>query len=152
MKPAIRYETGIKVLDEALRGGFEVGSLIQLAGPSFSGKTTLFLQIVANISKYSPAYFSNLEMGERRITKRLTSLLSEQQQWDNLLINSETRNIDDLVMEITLLADEGIKFFAVDSRMKLNKSGSDAEYQKIATMSKMLSECAIKKRYYHSYD
>ena len=34
--------------------------------------------------------------------------------------------------------------FAVDSRMKLNKSGSDAEYQKIATMSKMLSECAIK--------
>ena len=144
MKPAARYETGIRVLDEALRGGFEVGSLIQLAGVSFGGKTTLFLQIVANIAKYNKSVFFNFEMGDRRITKRLTELLKEEQQWDNLLINSETRNIDDLVMEITLLADEGIKFFAVDSRMKLNKTGSDAEYLKIASMSKMLSECAIK--------
>ena len=48
---AIRYETGISVLDEKLKGGFEVGSLIQLAGQSFAGKTTLFLSIVANIAK-----------------------------------------------------------------------------------------------------
>jgi len=141
---AIRYETGISVLDEKLKGGFEVGSLIQLAGQSFAGKTTLFLSIVANIAKYSKAMFASFEMGDRRIVKRLQELLTEEKQWDNLLINSETRDINDLVMEITLLANEGIKFFAIDSRMKLKMSGSDAEYQKISLMSSRLSECAIK--------
>ena len=144
MKKAIRYETGIRELDEHLKGGFEVGSLIQLAGQSFAGKTTLFLKIIANISKYANAAFFNFEMGDRRIVKRLVSELKENQQWDNLLINSETRDIEDLVMEITILANDGIKFFAVDSRMKLKKQGSDAEYQKIASMTSMLSECAIK--------
>lgn len=144
MKPAIRYETGIRVLDENLKGGFEVGSLIQLAGQSFAGKTTLFLQIVANIAEYNKSVFFSFEMGDRRIVKRLNYLLTKEQQWSNLLINSQTRNINDLVMEITLLADDGVKFFAIDSRMKLSKDGSEAEYQKIALMSKMLSECAIK--------
>lgn len=144
MKPAIRYETGVYLLDEKLKGGFEVGSLIQLGGVSGAGKTTLFLDIVANIAKYSKSIFFNFEMGDRRIVKRLTSKLKENQQWDNLHINSDTRNVDDLIMEITILADEGVKFFAVDSRMKLNLSGSEAEYQKIAKMSEKLSECAIK--------
>lgn len=141
---AIRYETGISILDKELRGGFEVGSLIQLAGQSFAGKTTLFLNIIANISKYTKASFFNFEMGDRRIVKRLNDLLTEEDQWDNLLINADTRNINDLIMEITILANDGIKFFAIDSRMKLRKDGSEAEYQKIALMSSMLSECAIK--------
>lgn len=144
MPNAIRYETGVRLLDEHLMGGFEVGSLIQLAGASGAGKTTLFLKIIANIAKYTKASFTNLEMGDRRIVKRLTKLLVEEQQWDNLLINSETRDINDLIMEITLMANDGVKFFAVDSRMKLRKSGSEAEYQKISAMSSMLSECAIK--------
>jgi len=144
MPKAIRYATGIIEFDEHLRDGFEVGSLIQLAGQSFSGKTTLFLQIIANISKYANSVFFNFEMGDRRIVKRLTDLLTEEQQWDNLLINSETRSIEDLIMEITILANDGMKFFAVDSRMKLKKEGSEAEYQKIAFMSSALSECAIK--------
>ena len=144
MPKAIRYEIGIRQIDEHLNGGFEVGSLIQLAGASGSGKTTLFLQIIANIAKYTQSAFFNFEMGDRRIVKRLASLLKEEKQWDNLLINSETRDINDLIMEITLLASDGIKFFAVDSRMKLKKQGSEAEYQKISMMSSMLSECAIK--------
>lgn len=144
MKKAIRYETGVRALDEHLNGGFEVGSLIQLAGQSFAGKTTLFLQIISNVAKYTKSAFFNFEMGDRRIIKRLDGLLTKDAQWDNLLINSETRSIDDLIMEITLMANDGIKFFAVDSRMKLKMSSGDAEYQKIALMSSMLSECAIK--------
>lgn len=144
MKKAIRYETGVSALDIELKGGFEVGSLIQLAGQSGAGKTTLFLKIVANIAKYSKSCFFNFEMGDRRIVKRLTTLLTEENQWDNLLVNAETRNISDLIMEITLLANDGIKFFSIDSRMKLRLDGGEAEYQKIAKMSSMLSECAIK--------
>ena len=144
MPNAIRYETGVKALDEHLMGGFEVGSLIQLAGASGAGKTTLFLKIISNIAKYTNSAFFNFEMGDRRIVKKLTKLLVEDKQWDNLLINSETRDINDLIMEITLMANDGVKFFAVDSRMKLRKSGSEAEYQKISLMSSMLSECAIK--------
>jgi replicative DNA helicase len=42
------------------------------------------------------------------------------------------------------MANDGIKFFAVDSRMKLRITGGEAEYLKIAKMSSQLSECAIK--------
>ena len=144
MKKAISYETGIREIDNNLGGGFEVGTLIQLGGESFSGKTTLFLNIISNISKYSKATFFNFEMGDRRIIKRLQNLLTDEKQWDNMLINSTTRNIDDLIMEITILADEGIKFFAIDSRMKVYKDGQESEAQKISSMSSRLAECATR--------
>jgi len=144
LKPAIRYETGVYALDQELSGGFEVGSLIQLAGASGSGKTTLFLEIVSNVAKYAKTFFGNFEMGDRRIVKRLGYLLKQEKQWDNLLINADSRNLDDLIMEITLLANEGVVFFAIDSRMKLHIKSVDAEYQRIAMISERLSECAIK--------
>ena len=144
MKPAPKYSTGVKEIDNNLEGGFEVGSLIQLAGANFVGKTTLFLRILANIAKYNKAVFFNFEMGERRIVKRLNKLIDTEEQWDNLLINSESRDIEDLVMEISLLAEDGIKFFAIDSRMKITKKGNESEHQKVSYISKRLSETAIK--------
>lgn len=144
MKPAIRYETGLHYLDQHLNGGFEVGSFIILGGQSGAGKSHILLDMLANISRFNRCVFFNFEMGDRRIITRLKRLLHEPVQWDNLLINSESRDLDDLMMDISLLAEDGVKFFAIDSKMKIIVKGSEAEHQKISKISKSLSELAIK--------
>ena len=152
MPKAIRYATGLKYLDCKLKfntlnekesGGFEVGSLIILGGQSGAGKSHILLEMLSNISSYAKCVFFNLEMGDRRISNRLSKLLKTEKQLNNFIINSESRDLDDLLMEINILAEEGLKFFAIDSRMKITVKGTDAEYQKIASITKRLSEVAI---------
>lgn len=142
-KAAIRYETGLHYLDPHLKGGFEVGSLIILGGQSGAGKSHILLDMLSNVSRYSKCLFFNFEMGDRRITKRLKRLLHTDEQWDNLHINSTSRDLDDLVMEIKLAAEDGFVFFSVDSKMKINVKGAEAEHQKISKISRVLSEVAI---------
>ncbi len=141
--PAIRYETGIANLDRELNGGFEVGSLILVAGVSTAGKTHTLLDILSNVSTYSKCLFFNFEMGDRRIVNRLNRLLKTKTQRDNFLINNVSRKLDDLVMEIIIAAKEGMKFFAIDSRMKIIVEGNEPEYMKISHVTKRLSEVAI---------
>lgn len=114
-----RYATGIHSLDNKLKGGIEVGTFIQLSGESGAGKTTLVLTILANVAKYNRCDFFNFEMGERRIVNRFEKLLREDQQWDNLHVDSYTRSIDDLCNEIKISARDGVKFFMIDSMMKI---------------------------------
>lgn len=149
MKPSIRYETGLSYLDDNLVSfnenvGFEVGSLIILGGQSGAGKSHLMLDILSNISKYSKCAFFNFEMGDRRLNYRLERLLKTEKQWNNFIINSGSRDIDDLLMEINILADDGVVFFAIDSKMKISVKGNEAEHQKISSITKRLSEVAIK--------
>ncbi len=120
-----RYGTGIVLLDDKLKGGFEVGTFIQVAGESGAGKTTLLLAILSNVAKYKKEVFFNFEMGSRRIVKRLENLLTTEEQWDNLLIDTESRHINTLCMEITLHAREGQKFFMIDSMMKIETDSAD---------------------------
>jgi len=147
---ATRYATGLHYLDNNLKlnqsdiGGFEVGSLIIIGGQSGAGKSHILLEMLSNISKYSKCVFFNFEMGDRRLDVRLKRLLKTDDQLNNFTINSESRDLDDLLMEINLLADDGVKFFAIDSRMKIIVKGNEAEYQKIASITKRLSEVAIK--------
>jgi replicative DNA helicase len=136
-----RYATGIEALDQrtSLDGGIEVGSLVLLGGASGSGKSHLTLEIVCNVSAYSKAVFFNLEMGERRIVKRLNEQLTTDKQWDNLIIDSYSRTLDDIMMEIELHARDGARFFVIDSRMKIDVLGEKQEYQKISMTTKALS-------------
>ncbi len=136
-----RYATGITALDreEAFNGGIEVGSLILFGGASGTGKSKLTLEIVCNVAAYSKAVFFNLEMGERRIVSRLKKQLHTDAQWSNLIIDSSTRDLDDILMEIRLHARDGARFFVVDSRMKITVKGEKQEYQKISHITKELS-------------
>lgn len=149
MKPATRYETGLQYLDNNLKSfngsiGFEVGSLVILGGQSGAGKSHIMLEMLSNISKYSKCAFFNFEMGDRRLNHRLGRLLKTEDQWNNFIINSGSRDLDDLIMEISIMADEGVVFFAIDSKMKLSVKGNEAEYQKISSITKRLSELAVK--------
>ncbi len=151
LKPVTRFETGIKVFDDELvpfassdKKGLEVGSLIILGGQSGAGKSHMLLDILSNVAKYSKVLFFNFEMGERRLNHRLLKSLKSDEQFDNFIINSDSRDLDDLIMEIKLQAEENVVFFAIDSKMKISVKGSEAEHQKISTITKKLSEVAIK--------
>lgn len=136
-----RYATGIDVLDstEAFNGGIEVGTLVLLGGESGAGKSHITMEIVCNIASYNKAVFFNLEMGERRIVNRLEKQLTSQQQWDNLIVDSYSRKLEDITMEIELHARDGARFFVIDSRMKIDVQGEKQEYQKISHTTKTLS-------------
>jgi len=154
MPPQPKYSIGIDALDRELAswedkkfgivGGFETGSFINLAGESGAGKTTLTIDILANVSKYSKTVFFNHEMGLRRMASRLKRRLTERLQRENMIIDSSTDKIDDIVMEIALYARDGIKFFVIDSRMKIKAHG-DSDVQRNADISHKLSKVAREK-------
>lgn len=139
-----KFETGISKID-AVIGGFETGLFINLAGESYSGKTTLLLHLLANLSSGRKTVFFNFEMGDRLFVKKLKELNLNSKQLDNLIIDSETNNLNDLIMEIEIYAEEGVKFFAIDSKMKIVTSGGDSEYQQISNMSKELARLSARK-------
>lgn len=133
-----RYATGITGLDDALNGGIEVGTFIQLAGQSFTGKTHLILEVLSNISGYKEAVLFNFEMGDVRIAHRLKNLLVTDTQLDHLIIDSRTRDLDMLIAEIRIYAKKGVKFFAIDSKMKITSSEKD-DMKRYADISSKLS-------------
>lgn len=145
LRPKVpRYETGISALDRALHGGIEIGTFVQLAGESGVGKTHLTLEILTNIANYNKSVFFNFEMGDNRIIHRLNKIIKNDQQWDNLIIDNDSRNLDTLCNEITLYARECIKFFTIDSKMKIEVSGNQEEYQKFSGITKRLSALSQK--------
>jgi len=141
LKPKVpRYETGIKALDENLLDGIEIGTFVQLAGESGVGKTHFVLEILSNIANYSKSVFFNFEMGDTRIVHRLNKLLVNSQQWDNLIIDKDSRNLDVLCNEIILYARDGVKFFTVDSKMKIEVSGNQEDHQKFSSITNRLAK------------
>lgn len=151
-----RYAVGIDKIDAELAtdedryvgklGGIETGTFIQFAGESGAGKTTLVLDIISNISAYSKAVFFNFEMGDKRIAHRLAKKLKTEQQKDNFIIDSHTRKLDALIMEIIIHSRDGIKFFAIDSRMKIEVDDLGlADHQKTSLISSKLAKLAQEK-------
>jgi KaiC/GvpD/RAD55 family RecA-like ATPase len=149
-----KYSIGIGAIDKELAswedkmngvsGGIETGTFINLAGESGAGKTTLTIDILANVSRYAKTVFFNHEMGLRRMAHRLKKRLAESTQRENMIIDSSTDKIDDIVMEVMLYAREGIKFFVIDSRMKIKAQG-DSDVQRNADISHKLSKVAREK-------
>jgi len=137
-----RYETGVSAIDAELKGGIEVGTFVQLAGESFAGKTHLCLEILANIAKHRKTLFFNFEMGEKRIDDRFSKLLHTDEQWDNFLVNGKARKLNDIVKEIRNQARTGIKFFAIDSKMKIEVPEEPDDLKAFRKISNYLSKLA----------
>jgi len=140
MPKMVKHGTGIEALDYQLDGGFATGIFIQLAGESGVGKTTLLLDIICNCSEGYKSAFFNFEMGDRLLANKLNKKKLSEKQLTNLWINSDTRNLDDLVMEIELLNKDGYKFFVIDSKMKIEVSGNEPTHEKISRLSNTLSK------------
>lgn len=141
-KQAPKYATGITKLDEALGGGIEVGSLIILGAGSFIGKSTLIFKILTGVAFYNKTVFFNFEMGEKRSVRKLDKFIANKEQGDNLIIDSHSRELETLCGEIVIYSKKGVKFFAIDSRMKIICKSFDSDHLKNAEISKRLSQTA----------
>lgn len=140
-KPKVpRYSTGIAPLDRELNGGIEVGSLVQFGGQSGAGKTHMTLEILTGVATHSKAVFFNFEMGDTRIATKLSKLIQTDEQKRNLYIDNTSRQLDTLVSQILIHSRSGVKFFVIDSKMKIEVGGNEAEYQKISRITKTLSK------------
>ena len=138
LKPKVpRYETGLEWFDRHT-GGIEAGTFINLAGQAFGGKTTMVLKILANISEYKETVLFSFEMYENKLVKRLQHLNDTQKH--NLLIVQTQYKIEEIDAIVRKKAKDGVKFFAIDSRMKVQISIDGKEYQKIAYLSNHLSK------------
>ncbi len=140
-KPSVaRYETGVSALDNKLLGGIEIGSFVQLAGSSFAGKTHLAIEILSNVAKYKKVLFFNFEMGDRRIAQRFEKSLETEKARENMMIHNSNRELNHIVDEIKQGARDGIKFFAIDSKMKIELSSEKEDYKKFSVISATLSK------------
>lgn len=140
-----KFETGMSKIDASFGGGFETGLFINLAGESGAGKTTLLMNLLANVSEGRKTVFFNFEMGDRLFVKKLKELKLNDNQLDNMVVDSDTNKLEELIMEIELYAEEGVKFFAIDSKMKIQSSSQAQEYQQISNMSKELARLSARK-------
>lgn len=139
LKPNVpKYLTGNKALDEEM-GGFSEGSFVNIAGENFSGKTTLVLEILKNLSEFKPVVFFSFEMYENLLIKNKFKNATPQ-QFKNLFIEQKRNDLISIESIIRTQAKKGIKFFAIDSRMKIKCDNSLQEYQKNSLISQTLSK------------
>lgn len=134
-----RYLVGIDPLDRAL-DGVESGTFVQLVGESGAGKTTLAVEIVTNVAMAGKSVLFSFEMGVKRTHNRLSRYMSSDTQRRNMITDCDTRDIDDLCNEIVLYAEDGARFFVIDSKMKIEVPGNIKDYEKAATISSRLSK------------
>lgn len=127
-----KFELGIPFLDVALHGGIELGQLILVSGEYEAGKTSLCLQIIENLSKYHKTCLFSFEFPvDTYILKKIPKLdkqvmqgvLSSQHKDNiiqNMIIVDHGMNVSDVSNAIVFLANQGVKFFVIDSQMRLN--------------------------------
>jgi predicted ATP-dependent serine protease len=136
--------TGIQLLDDFLGGGIEEETFINLIGESGAGKSTLAMEILLNIAEYNKSVFFSFEMGKKRTVKKISKFELSENQKDNLIVDLESYNIEEIKREITLYANDGVHFFCIDSKMKIEADGFRDDHKKIAYISNELSKLTQK--------
>ncbi len=94
----IRFSTGLAELDRVLGGGGVKGSLVLVGGAPGIGKSTLLLQICADLGKTQKILYISAEESERQLKLRAERLRVDT---DSLLVLAETD-----MNEIIAAADE----------------------------------------------
>lgn len=149
----IHYKLGIDFLDsKVLNGGIELNQLVLISGDAESGKTTLAMQILDNISKYSKVCFFNLEFPTYKYIKRRSKALDRQfnnkeitqkikhTMLENTIIIDSVNDIYDAQNAIIRNALKGVRFFFIDSQMCLSVpdlKGEELESKKFEILQRL---------------
>lgn len=142
-KETVRIKTGVGELDRVLGGGFVSGSLTLLGGEPGIGKSTLILQICANVKVDGKILYVSGEESAEQIKLRADRLGIQN---DNLLFLSET-DIDNIEL---VLEKENPKFVIIDSIQTIysdeitSSAGSVSQVREItARIMKMCKQSGI---------
>lgn len=136
--PTKKFVTGIDWLDEKMDGGLSEATFINLAGENFAGKTFLAMKILEHISKTDPVFFFSFEMYEGLLAKRVAHW--SERQLSNLYIEQKITNLYRIESIIRSQRERGIKFFAIDSRMKITLPYKMDIYEKNSEITRVLSK------------
>ena len=154
-----QYELGVNFLDIVLHGGIELHKLVLISGEYEAGKTSLCLQIIRNLAKYEQcAYFcfefpaDKYAIDENKILQRM--LLNKDLKpheleaiQNNVYIIDEGMNVEDTASNILFLASCGVKFFVIDSQMRLNVEQSlnveESESKKFKILNNLCNKYGI---------
>ena len=132
MTEEIRFETGIPELDRVLGGGAVTGSLVLVGGAPGIGKSTLLLQMCANLSDRKILYVTG-EESERQLKLRAVRLGLE---GENILVLSET-DLGSIVECINLQEPEVV---IIDSIQTI----SDGEVSSAPGSISQVRECTMR--------
>lgn len=154
-----RYELGVNFLDITLHGGIELHKLVLVSGEYEAGKTSLCLQIMRNLAKnHKCAYFcfefpaNKFVLDDDKIVDVLLedgqlSALQKEAIDNNIYIIDEGLNVDDVVANILFLASMGVKFFVIDSQMRLNveqaRNTEEEESRKFEALTNLCNKYPI---------
>lgn len=136
--PLKKFPTGVHWLDENMNGGLSEASFINLAAENFAGKTYLAMKIMEHISKTDPVFFFSFEMYEGLLAKRVAHWSKE--QLSSLLIEQHITDLYRVAEIIRSQTLQGVKFFAIDSRMKLTLPNRMDIYEKNSEITRVLSK------------
>jgi len=140
-----KYSTGVNKIDENLDGGLELAQLVVIAGEKGAGKTLLAMQILYNVSEGFKTMLFSLEMPKWKITSRFLKRNPCGNVLENLRIAEKRFLLEDIETTIQIYARAGVKFFVIDSIMKIKtKKNFKNKSEKYAHISSCLSSLAIK--------
>jgi circadian clock protein KaiC len=127
-----RVSTGVKGLDQMLRGGFWVGSSTLIQGPTGSGKTTLALQFVLDgLVRGEPGLYLNFQENPTQLARSIESLggnVAEAKAHGlHLMYASPVElQIDSILVKLFgIIHDRGIRRVAIDAIGDLVHASSD---------------------------
>lgn len=137
--PPLKFiPTGLYWLDEKLGGaGLAEGSFINVAGESFAGKTTFVLELLQSLGENDKVAFFSYEMYEKVLYRKLR--FSKTSFRRNLFLIQDEPYLDVIERRIRELIKKGVKFVAIDSRMKIQTKEKMEDYVRNVFISAVLS-------------
>jgi len=142
------YESGIKFLDEAFDGGFEMGQLVTVTGEPDAGKTMITEQILANVSQGHKCLYFALEFNKRQAQNKFKQRVKNGTAKEQALKNVEFISAEDTEGEVGQVlnliqknVENGAKFVVLDSTIMLYIEGLGGE-QEVTKMFYLLQNLA----------
>ena len=139
-----KYSTSLAFLDNAFEGGFELAQLMLISGDEESGKTTLCVQILEELAKVTKVAFFSFEFTVEQYLRSFKEL-NKKTRFENFFLINDGYELFDIVDNIKKLAKQGVKFFLIDSQMRIevDSKGKQAlnmeekESLKFSTLAKL---------------
>ena len=140
MPKLAKTQTGLKFLDNAFEGGFELGQLMLISGEAEAGKTTLCLQVLEHIAKSKKVSFFSFEFS---VKSYLKSIENKKVVKENIFLINDGYDINEIASNIKRLYKMGVNYFLIDSQMRIevNSKGfsnmEEKESFKFSTLAKL---------------
>ena len=135
-----RYATGVSFLDFLLAGGVEMGQLMLLSGQAESGKTSLGIQILKNVSEGAKVAFFAFEFTVRHFVEAQLFVNGKYKN-PNMYVINDGMDLESLASNIKAFAKEGVRFFLIDSQMRVEveraRNSEEEESRKFSTLAKL---------------